>query len=1066
MKNYLRLILVVLVLFTFAGTNHMQARTTESNYPNGFAQSAKKTCEGIVLDQKGEAIIGATVQVKGTTNGTQTDLDGKFMLDNVPNGAVLLVKFMGYKDHEVVWKGTPLTIKMVEEAKQLDEVVVVGYGTKTKKSLTSSIASVNSEQLQNIAATSNSLDNMLGGMLKGVLMYQTSGEPGATPVINVRGITSPYTPTNSPLYVIDGIPFFLEGNAINPLMSISPNDIETIDVLKDASATAIYGSRGSNGVIIVNTKKGRRGERISSDFSYNVSTGTPINSYKMLDTQRFINLQDMIMRNTIEAYKQGRSYADINLMSSIANITIDPNTMMPTYNGLKKEAFGTNNIDWQKEIRRRHAITHQYAYSMSGGSDKTDFMISLNATNQDGLFINDHLDRYSSRININSYVSSRLMVGAMLNYAYTYRKSTDGSQDEMPAYPWTYRPDLPIYDENGEFKRGDGTIIWGLPATVPNPLAVRQKRNDYKSNQVIGNAYAELTLLDGLKGRVDFNFSNDQFENKFLAPLVAIDQIEGYNILSNLQYFKTSTTNLALNFRLNYDKMIGCHFVSAMLGYGGDRTNGDMVSAFYEGFPDDRLMTIETALQNRGYGSGHNISALNSIYSRFSYSYMNKYLSEVAFRADKSSKFGPNHKWGLFPAVSLGWRFSEEGLVKDHLSFINDGKLRMSYGRSGSTNVSDFSYRQYFTTSPQTSYMGKFGTVIKQTLPNPDIRWEMTSEYNSGIDFSLFNNFLFGNIDVYYRYTSGAISSGTHTLESGLKDFSSNEIDISNKGFEFQIGMNLIQTDEFAWTTSFNISGNRNKVERLNGADISPFMIEAFTLGQPIGGIKGFEVEKIASTQEEIDQLNKKAIEKGYDGYIDGGLAVGDYILKDVNQDGHIDRNDRVIIANSQPKFFGGWTNTIRYKSFTLNALFQFSQEGKALLSSWRSGLAGSLLYNLPEYIYNDLWSKENPNGRYQSLIYYANSPYRDADNDRSVFSTSYMRLKNISLQYDMPESITSKLYLNAMSIILSGNNLFTITKWPGIDPELLGSFSTTMSSSSDPYPLSKSYSLGVRLTF
>lgn len=418
----------------------------------------------------------------------------------------------------------------------LDDVVVIGYGSKNRKSLTSSISSVKKDDLNKLSETSSTVQDMLGGTIKGVLVTQNSGEPGETMTVNVRGITSPYpistslTANNALLYVIDGVPMFVDSNALNPLMNIAPNDIESIDILKDASATAIYGSRGANGVIIVTTKNGRKGEKATVEAGYTLSIANPVKVFEPLNNQEFRSLQEEILRNTMDAYNydmanftmttQYSMMYDPTILMAYGNFEVDWNTLMYTkFLGLNESAFGKENINWEDETRNKNAITNQYNVSVRGGSEKTDYSFAFNAIDQEGLYKNDNLETYSGRLSVNTDITKRIRMGALLGYSYS--KRTSPSQESIMApdtHPWLVRPDLPVYDENGDYTRLDKGSLYFMPSgyvSGPNPVALLNRKAKYESDQFMGNVYVDIELLRNLKFHSDFTLAsyNPQIRN-------------------------------------------------------------------------------------------------------------------------------------------------------------------------------------------------------------------------------------------------------------------------------------------------------------------------------------------------------------------------------------------------------------------------------------------------------------------------------------------------------------------------------------------------------------------------
>lgn len=776
----------------------------------------------------------------------------------------------------------------------LDDVVVIGYGSKNRKSLTSSISSVKKDDLNKLSKTSSTVQDMLGGTIKGVLVTQNSGEPGATMTVNVRGITSPYpistslTANNAPLYVIDGVPMFVDSNALNPLMNIAPNDIESIDILKDALATAIYGSRGANGVIIVTTKNGRKGEKATVEAGYTLSIANPVKVFEPLNNQEFRSLQEEILRNTMDAYNydmanftmttQYSMMYDPTILMAYGNFEVDWNTLVYTkFLGLNESAFGKENINWEDETRNKNAITNQYNVSVRGGSEKTDYSFAFNAINQEGLYKNDNLETYSGRLSVNTDITKRIRMGALLSYSYS--KRTSPSQESIMApdtHPWLVRPDLPVYDENGDYTRLDKGSLYFMPSgyvSGPNPVALLNRKAKYESDQFMGNVYVDIELLRNLKFHSDFTLASYNYDNSYFSP---------------------------------------------------------------------------------------------------------SYLQDL--------------------------------------------------------------------------------------LPNRGIHWEKTNEVNFGLDFSFFGDRLYGSLDAYYRYTDGALAPAPHILESGMSNYYDNIIDMSNRGVEVSLGGYPVRGKDFAWNTDLNISVNRNRIESLNNAQINSYMQDAFIVGKPAGTVKGYIVDHIVQNMDEVNELNAKAVEKGFAEY-QSGIGVGDFLMKDTDGNGTITSDDRQVIATPEPKFFGGWTNMFTYKNLSLSFLMQFSCGGEAVYSNLGEEISGVLGQSVGRELYGNTWTPERTDAKYARLVAGTMS-YNYMANDRFVFDTSYLRMKNITLSYSLPKAWINKLYLSNASLFVTATNLFTITQWPGLDPETVATGITSMGTNNDPYPLSRSFSLGVKLQF
>ena len=1033
---------------------------------------------GRVTDSNGEPLLGVTIMVEGSKLGVVTGANGDFSLTGVHPDDVLVFSYIGKKTQK--WKvGTkPLAIILQNDENLVNDVVVIGYGSKEKRSLTSSISSLGKKEVETLAPTAPSIDKLFAGTVKGVRSIENSGEPGATQSLNIRGITSPYPiagvydNNNAPLFVIDGVAQFVPNNALNPLLALAPNDIESVDILKDASATAIYGSRGANGVIIVQTKNGRKGEKVSVEASYNISVGNAIKKYKPLNTQEFKQLQNEILSATAQYVQQTmHGFVDEGLLMMVAPLgnfdvmQLQPGMyMLNGYTGLNEAGFGTENTNWVDASENRNALTHRYEVAVRGGSETTNYAFSLNGSNQEGLFINDKLSRYGARLTLNTQINRHVKVGGTLNYAFSKRNS--GSGPEGVVYgteDYRVRPDLLPYDNDGNFTRIDETPAYGMPVMFANPLALRSLITGMKSYQFSGNAYFDAQIVKGLRLHGDLDVSTNAFENSYFTPSLALPEAFGEKTPANIIDSESRSTFTSINLRANYDNNFGDHCLGLMLGAGSDRTFYDGKSLSASDFAN------ETVLHNIGSANIYDPitdsyvrGGLNSIYGRATYDYAKRYFAELSFRGDESSKFGPGNRWGYFPAVSLGWSIKDESFLRK-VDPINVLKLRLSWGKTGSTNVSDFSYLQYF--SKNGSYGGAPAIRLQSTLPNKDIKWEMTTEYNLGLDYALLNNRIYGSLDLYSRQTDGALTLSPYILESGMAQYYANLIDMSNKGVEFEIAAEIIKTKDFNWTSSFNIAANRNKVVHLNGANLNDAMQDNIVEGQPAGVTKGFAVERIIQTQEDLDALNAAAQEKGYPYFQDLDTGIGDYLFKDTNGDGHITLDDRVVIASPQPNFFGGWINSFTYKNLTLYAIMQFSQGSEAFYAALQTDLLGTLGHSVTREAFGNTWTPENTTAIYPRLVHRRMGSFFANRNDRQVFSTSYLRMKDITLTYTLPKSWLGK-WLDQASIYASVTNLFTISNWPGLDPELTGSGIMNMASNRDPYPMSRTFTFGVNVKF
>ncbi len=1032
--------------------------------------------KGRVIDSDGNPLVGVTVQIEGTSYGVITDADGNYILE-FPSMAHPKIVFssIGYKSKSIEFRGVKEQNMMLElDHVALDDLVVIGYGSKSRKDVTTAISTVSQEQISKLAATTPTLDGLLQGTVKGVLATTANGEPGSSLKLNIRGITSPYPKSgkgnnNQPLYVIDGVPTFMEDTGINPLINISPNDIESIDVLKDAAATAIYGSRGANGVVIVKTKNGKRNEKTKVDFGYTFSFSNPIKNYKPLNISEYKNVQDEILRNTVDGMNDGSSmvgmYGFDYILNQYGNVSLNEETGLYTYNGLNESLYGKDNVNWADEVINKNAPTHQYNVAVRGGSNKTNYSFSFNGMNQEGLLLNDRMERYGARLSIDSEINKYITVGGVLDYTYSSRKS--GSNDPALGYDndgWMTRPDLAVRDADGNFLRVDKFGLYTDTYNDANAVAKLQRKTKYENDQFSGNAYIDIKPVKGLTLHADANISRFIFSNSYFSPKITLPEQLGMEPTSTLAESNYRNTNTSINFRADYKfTLTEAHRFDVMAGYSADRYWSKEHDQAYSGFPnDDVLNNASSATTVNKPTETYSKSGLNSIYGRLSYDFLSRYLLDFSLRSDESSKFGPGNKRGTFPAVSLAWRINQEPFLES-VRDIDDLKFRLSWGKTGSTNVSDFSYIQYFNGN---LYGGQSGLTLASTYPNRDIKWEMTTEYNAGVDFTLFNGRLTGSFDIYHRKTDGALAPAPIALEFGIGTYYSNILDLTNNGFEFSIGGDVVRTKDFTYNTMLSISSNRNKITKLNGSTLDIMHQDLYMEGHAMGTVKGYKVAGIYQSQDQISKLNEQAMAKGFDFYQDGA-AVGDYMFADTNGDGYISEADRTAIANPEPKVFGGWSNTLSYKNFTLSMLFQYQLGGDAYYSTMQESASGALGMSILREMYGNTWTPERTDAKYAKLMWMPSAYTNTQANDRYVYSNSYFRLRNITLSYTFEPAWLERLHVSGASVFFTATNLFTITDWPGLDPDMAATNAFTKTTETkDVYPMSRSFSFGLKLQF
>ncbi len=1032
--------------------------------------------KGRVIDSEGNPLVGVTVQIEGTSYGVITDADGNYILE-FPSMAHPKIVFssIGYKSKSIEFRGVKEQNMMLElDHVALDDLVVIGYGSKSRRNVTTAISTVSQEQISKLAATTPTLDGLLQGTVKGVLATTANGEPGSSLKLNIRGITSPYPKSgkgnnNQPLYVIDGVPTFMEDTGINPLINISPNDIESIDVLKDAAATAIYGSRGANGVVIVKTKNGKRNEKTKVDFGYTFSFSNPIKNYKPLNISEYKNVQDEILRNTVNGMNDGSSivgmYGFDYILNQYGNVSLNEETGLYTYNGLNESLYGKDNVNWADEVINKNAPTHQYNVAVRGGSNKTNYSFSFNGMNQEGLLLNDRMERYGARLSIDSEINKYITVGGVLDYTYSSRKS--GSNDPALGYDndgWMTRPDLAVRDADGNFQRVDKFGLYTDTYNDANAVAKLQRKTKYENDQFSGNAYIDIKPVKGLTLHADANISRFIFSNSYFSPKITLPEQLGMEPTSTLAESNYRNTNTSINFRADYKfTLTEAHRFDVMAGYSADRYWSKEHDQAYSGFPnDDVLNNASSATTVNKPTETYSKSGLNSIYGRLSYDFLSRYLLDFSLRSDESSKFGPGNKRGTFPAVSLAWRINQEPFLES-VRDIDDLKFRLSWGKTGSTNVSDFSYIQYFNGN---QYGGQSGLTLASTYPNKNIKWEMTTEYNAGVDFTLFNGRLTGSFDIYHRKTDGALAPAPIALEFGIGTYYSNILDLTNNGFEFSIGGDVVRTKDFTYNTMLSISSNRNKISKLNGSTLDMMHQDLYMEGHAMGTVKGYKVAGIYQSQDQISKLNEQAMAKGFSFYQDGA-AVGDYMFADTNGDGYISEADRTAIANPEPKVFGGWSNTLSYKNFTLSMLFQYQLGGDAYYSTMQESASGAIGMSILREMYGNTWTPDRTDAKYAKLMWMPSAYTNTQANDRYVYSNSYFRLRNITLSYTFEPAWLERLHVSGASVFFTATNLITITDWPGLDPDMAATNAFTKTTETkDVYPMSRSFSFGLKLQF
>ena len=970
----------------------------------------------VSLEEDGLGVPGASVSVKGTTVGTTTDIDGNYVLKIPEDGKILVFSFVGTKTQEILI-GTKLTINVALQTDNigLNEVVAVGYGTMRKSDLTGATSRVSSESIVSIQTAD--VSQALQGKLSGVSVQSNSGAPGGDIKIRIRG-TNSINGSNDPLVIVDG---FI-GQSLSDL---NPNDIESLEVLKDASATAIYGSRGANGVILVTTKRGKEGK---IQISYNGYAGI----------QKLTNKMDLM---------DAATYANTVNQKRVETGGSEDYTLEQI------EGFRANGgTDWQDEVYRT-AMTQNHDLSVSGKKDGFNYLFSGQYLNQDGILKNSNFERFSYRANVDVDLSSKLKLGIRINGIL--------SKDRPHKLSWpngsisndaiTMEPTLPIYDEEGNYTRSGA-------ATVSNPVADYKEQNHYIDNVKQNlNAYFDYKISDKWNLRVSGGFNTRDYVSNMYSSVNLYAGVgdNGRASISNKKYYVWQNTNI-----LNYKNQIGKHKIDFTLvnEQTGSKTqnsslstkNFDVENGFYD---------VSLGKEPLAPSSSFVDWQLMSFLSRVNYVFDDKYLFTVAMRADGSSKFAENHKWGYFPSGSAAWRLSEEPFMKDW-GFFDNLKLRSSFGITGSQSTAPYQSKGVMNTGVNYAVDGSAVSVgiAPARSDNPYLSWEKTAQVDLGIDMTVWDGKLTLTADYYYKRTSDLLLEVAVPFYTGFKSEFKNLGEVENKGFEVDLGTNL-EFGKLKWHSNITLSVNRNKVLDLGdtekivmGDNTTSALIQK---GKSLGLIYGYKFDGVWQASEATEAAVF-------------GNKPGDARFVDVNGDQVISADDRTIIGHGYPKFSMGWSNSFTYKNFDMDFLFvgTFGNDVKNEVYSRSMGWSNQDATNVD--ILNR-WTPENASNTIPAFSKTFKTSYLD-NSSAVVEDASFIRLSNVSLGYTFDRDVLNRFNIEKLRIFVSGQNLWTSTDYKGYNPEVnnAGGASTDYSVGFDraPYPLARVINFGVNLTF
>jgi TonB-linked SusC/RagA family outer membrane protein len=939
---------------------------------------------------------GVNVVVKGTPRGTVTDADGQYTIDAAPDD-ILVFTFIGMLPQEIT-AGTRevIDVALQSDIKQLSEVVVVGYGTEQKRLMTESVGVVKSDAIKDLPVPT--VDGVLQGQTTGVQVSQNSGTPGGAMSVRIRGNTS-LSGSGQPLYVIDGIPIITgdfaqigyEGQGINALSDLNPNDIESLSVLKDAAASAVYGARASNGVVLITTKRGKTGK---STVNFNMYKGF----------QQVWNRLDMLNAAQWRDYRKDLTGVEL------------PDTGV--------------DVDWQKEIFRTAPMSN-YELSTTGGNDRTKFFISGNYFDQDGILIGTAFKRVNARINVDHKVTDRLNVGTSIGLTYSKSNRVEGDASLHGPLPNGISTPavISVYNADGSYNQS---------GPYSNAVSIaNEATNENFTYRTLGNVFADYRILPGLtvstKWGVDFyNLREHAFEFNTV-------QGQKYNGLGFETY--TNVLNIVSNNMLRYETSFGQHNLDAVVGYSFEKK--EMRNSYMRGqdYADENLQYINSAATKVDVTASALDHGLRSYFSRINYNYNGRYIVSLSGRIDGSSNFGPNHKNGFFPAASVAWRMAEEDFIKDNLSVVSELKLRASYGLLGNEDLTPFSYQAMYGTA---SYHGA-PAIYPTQIPNPDLKWESTAQFDVGVDAGLFEDRVTLSFDYYNKQTKDLLQSRPVQPSSGFSGAYQNVGALENKGIEISLGYNN-RFGDLQWTSRLNVSANRNKVTKLYGGqplDDAGRGGNRIMVGQPIGVF--YDLKSLG-----VDP------------------STGDIVFADTNHDGEITTDDRTVVGNPNPKFIGGFTNTFNYKNFDLSIFLQWSY-GNDVFNGSRLYLESLQRGDNQTTAVLRRWKQP---GDITDIPRATSDPVAAANNvrvsSRFIEDGSYLRVKNFTLGYTLRSKFSNKVMLSSLRIYASAQNLFTFTKYNGLDPEVnySGNDITVVGTDFFTFPQARAITFGLNLKF
>lgn len=1039
---------------------------------NSGVQAQSRDVSGtITASDDNTTVPGVNVVIKGTTVGTTTDADGAFKLRVEDNSTILVFTSIGYATQEIqVGSKTVIDVVMTPEIESLQEIVVIGYGTQKRKDVTGAISSVSAASIEKVPVTT--LDQALQGRAAGVQIMNNDASPGGNVSVLIRGIGSLSTGGNEPLYVVDGYP------TSGGMNNINPNDIATIDVLKDASATAVYGIRAANGVVIITTKKGHKDKVQLSVDAYTTFQSKP-RQYDLLGAKDWATLS-----NEVET-EQATPYTGLDLWDTPENL---------------------HTVDWQDAMYRK-SITQNYTIAIRGGSDKVQTAVSFGYYDQKGIVLGSYFKRFTAGLNLDYQATKWLKSSTSVKYTHQDSNNPYGTGQ---LFNLVINPPTLDGGNSETYKIKDGKGNYGFYNPLQpnvfkfsNPVyTVESNEYENKNNYVLASSSLEATLFDGLKIKTNAGVNVKNYSGSFFQPEDARANAQYPTAaIANASYRQSMNNNFEWLWEntIAYDKTFGDHAVNFVAGISAQENTMTLMGA--TGIPPNnstRDLAQLTNLVFDEYGNGRSISSLASEFARATYQYNDKYMITGTIRRDGSSKFATGHKYGTFPSAAIGWRIKNESFLKD-VVFVEDLKLRASWGRVGNqTPIGLFQYQAWYVgnyaanynggTPPKDNFGYPFNKVYQQgsgqiQLANPDLKWETDEQLDIGLDASFLEGRFSMTLDYFSRDSKDFLLTLRAPAQTGVNFFTRNVGSMNNKGIEMAFNYRGKISTDFDFGASLTLSRIKNEITSITSGTDAVTNFGGVTLvgqgwdefsrsyiGGAVGEFYGYKSLGVFQSQEEIDELNAAA-PGGI--YYRAATSPGDRIFADINGDKKVDANDRTRIGNPQPKVFGGLNLEGTYKAFDFNLYFYGSFGNKImnyveshLESFQKRGSEG--VQNVSEKYYKNHWTEDRPSNRYTRALANDDNTLNNIPSDVWVEDGSFVKLKNLTVGYTLPNALLSKYSVSKLRVYVSSQNLFFITKYSGLDPEIgiQGGNATQNGIDNGTYPSSRSFTLGLNVTF